>query len=172
MDELVHKVAGIFADRAGLEKARETLLAEGFSADQMHVIEPERAPVGDADSGDRARQALRHVGTGALAGVVGGIVAGVGASLVVAAPVAAVLAAAGIGALAGSAFGGVVSALVDDEDFYTIVREAQATDHYALVVAVNDEKESLSVQDVLGRMAVEAIDQQGGTHSEAGTSPP
>jgi len=117
-----------FRDRSSAEREYDTLVARGYSANDINVIMTDEARRRHFDVGaptELGNKALEGAGVGGgIGAVAGGALAAVtaaatvavpGLGLLVAGPIAAALAGAGAGAVAGGAIGALVGAGIPEE---------------------------------------------------------
>lgn len=166
MENFPHKVAALYADKNTALKALTFLRENGFTKEQLDLLEPEEIhnppPKTNPEDGsllanedyhlklepegsETGWQVLkRHVGGAAIGGAVGGTVgaaaiAASGATLFLAAPLIGTLTMAAWGAMVGATVGTAIA--METGEFETFVTDAVKAGHFAVILHAVDERE-------------------------------
>lgn len=139
------KVAGLFPNRTGANKASARLERAGFERGRIHYLNPdsdersiEKALVVAPD--DVPAHLARDAGTGAAAGGALGVAAAVGLpTLFISVPVIGPLAAMTYGATIGGTVGALKGLKLREGHFASIVRDGLNNGCHAVIVHTNDD---------------------------------
>lgn len=154
MEKYNHKVAAVFSNEADALKARDEMLAAGYTTDQINVVTPAGT---DADSkiepeGDDVAKSV--VKDAAIGTVVGGAAGAVGTTILVAAsiplmvsPIIATAFMVGWGAGVGAFVGAGAGVGMDEDQFSGFVKDVAKNKHWVLVIQTADDKETKAALD-------------------------
>jgi hypothetical protein len=164
MEDYLHRVVGLYPDRASAESARDDLLAQGLAPHQLRLLVPGAAAAGQdaaSDSDDVLKDLLRD---GAIGTAVGTAV-GAGATIALAAAnITLFIASPVLGALSmlgwGAGLGGLVGAVVGSErrkgDVPGLIRDALASGQFVLVAHAGTEEQATQARRTIGESMVDA----------------
>lgn len=165
MNPYLHRLLGIYVNRADAGSAREMLVFGGLPRDQVKLLSPGGVPepgTRHADSDDVLNEVLRvgAIGTvvGTLAGAAGTLALTVaGASLFVASPILGTLVMLGWGASTGGIVGAVVGTENQKGDVSDLVKDALRNGSFVLVAYTLSEAQTTLAQNLLGESMTSAV---------------
>lgn len=165
MEKYNHKVAAVFSTEAEALKAREQMLAAGYTAEQLSVVTPTGA---DSDSkiepeGDEVGKSVAK--DAAIGSVIGGAAGAVGTAVLAAAsvplmvsPIIATGFMIGWGASVGGFIGAGAGVGMDEDQFAGMIKDAAQNQRWVLVIQTRDEEETKAALDHVTNMAKGAQD--------------
>jgi hypothetical protein len=163
MEDYLHRVYGIYAQRHDAEAVWKTLTEAGFGHNQIELLErkeqletPAKEQMVKPDSDEVRNDILvdSAIGTaiGAGAGAIGeALLASANISLFIASPIISTLMMIGWGASAGAIVG--VAAGAGDEtrkDFERLVKDAVDNGYYVLIVKAMNEAQTKTARQLIG----------------------
>lgn len=165
MEKYNHKVAAVFVTEAEALKARDQMLAAGYTTEQVSIVTPAGA---NADAkiepeGDEVAKSV--VKDAAIGTVIGGAAGAVGTAALAAAsvpllvsPIIATAFMVGWGASVGGFMGAGVGVGMDEDQFAGMIKDAAQNQRWVLVIQTRDEEETKAALDQVTNMAKGAQD--------------
>jgi hypothetical protein len=158
MDPNLHRLIGIYVNRADAGSARESLVYAGLPRSQVKLLAPgdRAASCASRDEGDDVLDEVFRVGAigtvlGTVAGAAGTLALTVsGASLFVASPILGTLVMLGWGASTGDTPGAAVGVGTDQGDVSDLIRDALNHGSFVLVAYATTEAQTTLAQNLLG----------------------
>lgn len=155
-----HKVAAVFANEIDAFNARGSLLAEGYSAEQLSVIGPDSANPDSQIEPEGHEVAKSVVKDAAIGSVIGGAAGAVGTALLAAAsvpllvsPIIATAFMVGWGASVGAFAGAGIGVGMDEDQFAGFVKDAAHDGHWVLVIQTKSEADTKRTLEYIKQMS-------------------
>ena len=158
MEDYLHRIVGLYPNRASAESAQDEMLAQGIEPAQLRLLAPVSGGAGlDArsDSDDVLKDLLRDGAIGTAVGTAAGAgatiaLAAANITLFIANPVLGALYLVGWGASLGGLVGAVVGSERSHGDLPSLIKDALAAGQYVLVVHAATEAQTSEARRIAG----------------------